>query len=93
MKFLSVVFILSLCTSVSAQDGEMFAKRKEHALVNIDKRIGFLQEMKSCISSATDKDGIQKCRQDHKEKMKSIKDENADWKEGRKAERAAKKKK
>lgn len=93
MKLMSAVFFLALCTSVSANEGEMLAKAKEHATSNIEKRIGYLQELKSCISAATERGSMKKCRDDHQTKMKSLKDENESWMEGMKAERKAKKKK
>lgn len=90
MKFLTIAVLFSVCTSVFAQDGEMFAKAKEHALSNIDKRIGHLNEMKSCVGSATNKDGIKSCRDAHKAQIKSLKDGNEGWREGMKTERKTK---
>ena len=43
MKFLTTAILLTICTSVFAQDGELFAKAKEHHLANLDKRIVYLQ--------------------------------------------------
>lgn len=93
MKLMTAVLFLTVCSSVSANEGDMLAKAKEHATSNIDKRIGFLQELKSCVSSATDKGSMKKCREEHKSKVKSLKDENESWREGMKEERKAKKKK
>lgn len=90
MKFLTIAVLFSLCSSVSAQDGEMFAKAKEHALSNIDKRIGYLNELKSCVSQAANKDAIKACRATHKTQVKALKDGNESWKEGMKSERQAK---
>ncbi len=90
MKILTTAILLTLCTSVSAQDGELFAKAKEHHLANLDKRIAYLQEQKSCASTATTKDAIKACRDAHKTKMQALKGENEGWKEGVKSERKTK---
>lgn len=93
MKIFSTVILLALTSAVFANEGEMLAKVKEHQLANIDKRIGWLQEMKSCVSGAADKAAVKKCHQDHKAKMESLKDENESWRDGMKEERRAKRKK
>ncbi len=80
MKFLAIAVLFSLCTSVSAQDGEMLAKAKEHQLANIDKRITSLNELKGCISGAANKEAMQACRATHKTQMKALKDANDSWK-------------
>ncbi len=90
MKTLLTAILFSLCSSVSAQDGEMFAKAKEHHLANLDKRISLLQEQKSCASSATTKDALKACRDTHKSQMKALKDSNESFKEGMKSERKTK---
>ena len=90
MKFLTTAVLLTICTSVSAQDGEMFTKAKEHHLSNLDKRIGLLQEQKSCASSATTKDAIKACRDAHKTQMNALKEGNESFKEGMKSERKTK---
>ncbi len=90
MKFLTTAILLTLCTSVSAQDGELFAKAKEHHLANLEKRISYLQEQKACATSATTKDALKACRDTHKSKMEALKGENESWKEGMKSEHKAK---
>lgn len=90
MKLLATAILFTLCTSVSAQDGELFTKAKEHQLSNIDKRIFFLNELRSCVSGVSDKEGMKKCRDDHKTKMKALKGENESWRESIKVERKTK---
>jgi hypothetical protein len=90
MKFLTIAVLFSICTSVSAQNNEVLAKAKEHALSNIDKRIGYLNELKSCISNAADKAGIKSCRATHKTQVSGLKDTNKAWRETMKAERKQK---
>jgi hypothetical protein len=91
MKFLSAVVLFSLSLTAFAQDAEMIAKIKEHKLANIDKRIGYLNELKSCVSAAQNKDAFKTCHQTHKAQVKTLKDSNEGWREGMKAERQAKK--
>ncbi len=89
MKFLTCALLISLCTSVSAQN-EVLAKAKEHALSNIDKRIGYLNELKSCISNAANKEGMKTCRATHKTQMKGLKDTNKAWRETVRSEKKKK---
>lgn len=93
MKFLSAVVLVSLSITAFAEDAEMIAKVKEHKLANIDKRIGYLNELKSCVSSAQSREAFKACHEKHKSQMVSMKDSNEDWREGMKAERKSKKKK
>jgi len=92
LKLFTTVILLALCSSVSANDGEMLSKVKMQATANIDKRISYLQELKSCVSAATDKEGMKKCRADHKTKVKTLKDENESFRGSMKEERKAKRK-
>lgn len=90
MKLLTTIFLFTLSVSISAQDGELFTKAKEQQLSNIDKRITYLNELKSCLAGASDKSGLKKCREDHKAKVESLKNDNESWKEGMKSERKSK---
>jgi hypothetical protein len=90
MKILTTTILLTLCTTVSAQNGELFAKAKEHQIANIDKRISYLNELKSCISGSSEKESVKKCREEHKTKMETLKEGNESWKEGMKTERKTK---
>ncbi|TNF30487.1 MAG: hypothetical protein EP319_04835 [Deltaproteobacteria bacterium] len=49
-------------------DGQNFEKAKSMMLENIEKRISNLQDVKSCVSSASDKSALKECRK----KMKSM---------------------
>lgn len=90
MKFLTIAVFFSICSSVSAQEGELLAKAKEQQLSNIDKRIGHLNELKTCISGASNREAMQACRATHENQMKSLKEANDSWKEVMKSERKAK---
>lgn len=51
---------------------ENLEKAKTEAIANIDQRISVLQGGKSCISSATSREDMKKCRKDVQAKMKEI---------------------
>lgn len=70
-------------TSTFAADGnkearkkEMFQKAKQMAVANIEKRISALQDTKSCISSASDKEALKKCREKAKDRAQSLRKES-----------------
>ena len=90
MKILLTAILFSLCSTVSAEEGEMFAKAKEQHLSNLDKRISLLQEQRSCASTATTKDALKACRDAHKTKIEALKESNEAFREGMKSERKAK---
>jgi len=80
-KVICIGLILGTGFVSAAEDKE--AKKKERlemaksmASSNIDKRIQALQEMKSCISSATDKESLKTCREQAKSKAESMRAEN-----------------
>lgn len=94
MKFLTAVFLFALCGPVSAQEkNEMFAKAKEQALSNVDKRISSLNEMKSCFSGATNQEGMKACRKKHKEQMEALHESNEARRKEMKSERKARREK
>lgn len=101
MKLSIFMTILCLVPSLSqAKDPAMKAKRfeenKARILQNIDTRIGYINQFKSCVSGATSKDQMKSCRQDHKSKMQAFQAENKAkrqaWKKERAERKAAKKK-
>jgi hypothetical protein len=100
MKFLTTVLLFSVCAHLSAQtatapsasgQGQNMEEMKQHRLGNIDKRIGYLNELKSCISAATTKDAFRACEQTHKQEIQALKSGNESWRQGRKAARQARK--
>ncbi len=93
MKFLTAVILSAFSLGVFAQNGEMFTKAKEHILSNLDKRISWLQEQKTCTAAATDQAGIKACRDAHQAKVQTLKGENESFKSGMKAEKMGRKKK
>ena len=108
MKKLICIGLL-LCAPLSFADDnkgaqkrkERFEKAKQMATSNIDKRISALQGTKSCISSASDKESLKKCRESARSKAKAMREENkakreemkAKWKEMKKKRKEARKNK
>lgn len=62
-------------TDMAAKQKERFAKAKSMAEANIDKRISALQQTKSCISGANDKNALRKCRQEAKQRNQALRQE------------------
>lgn len=89
MKIFTAIILFSMC-SFSFAEGEVLAKAKEHALSNINKRINYLNELKSCISNAPNKEGMKACRETHKSQLKTLKDTNKAWRESKNQERKRK---
>ena len=69
----------------------MFTKAKEHAMSNVDKRIGYLNEMKSCFSSATNQEGMKACRKTHKSQIDALEESNESMRSKMRSERKARK--
>ena len=84
---LLAILIFSIC-NVQAEDkkgsGEKFQEAKSKMLGNIEKRISNLQSIKSCVSSASDRDALKACRAKLKEHRAEMKEQRKQWKEKRK---------
>lgn len=93
MKFMTMALLALSFSAFAEGDGEMFKKHKDMVVANMEKRIGILQESKSCISAATNKDQLHACRQKMKESMKGIKDDSKEARAAMKAEFKANKEK
>ncbi len=98
LSFLSSILISPTFADDAAKEArkkEMFQDAKSMATKNIDQRISALQETKSCISSASDKDALKKCREAAKDKAKNFRKENKErrkeFKDKIKAERSKRK--
>lgn len=69
--------------------GKTFEEKKANMLQHIDKRISNMNEMKSCVSAAADKDALKACREKMKEYREDMKDK---WQEKKKEWKDKKKK-
>lgn len=94
MKFLAAVFLLSLSPSLLADEHDKpFDQLKEQKLSNIDKRMTYLNELKSCVTAATNKETVKSCHDAHGAKMQTMMENHKSWKEAKKEERKSKRKK
>jgi biopolymer transport protein ExbB/TolQ len=75
LTIVSGLFIAMSLSSVSVlaagEDTADFEKRKTEALSHIDQMIQKLQETRTCLSAATDREGMKKCRGGMREWHKS----------------------
>ena len=71
--------------------GQKFEEAKAMVLENLKKRKTHLAEMETCVSAATDKEGLKTCRSKHQEAMKEHREMNKDMREKRRAERKGQK--
>ena len=62
--------------SVRADKAEMLSKAKAMASQNIDAKIGLLNDLKSCINSASDRAALKECRKQAKSKRQALKESN-----------------
>lgn len=62
-------------------DGKTFEEKKSMMLSHIDKKIAHMNEKKSCVQAAKDKEGLKACREKMKEHHKEMKKE---WKDKKK---------
>jgi hypothetical protein len=62
-SFLLILALLSVQSVFAQEDASRFEEHKKEVLADMDTRIGMIQTEKSCIASATNRDGIKKCRE------------------------------
>lgn len=79
MKVLSIVAICAFGFNAIAADEE-FAMRKQKKLENMDKMISQMQQSRTCVSAATNKDEMKKCKEKMKEHMKGMREEHKEMK-------------
>jgi len=62
-SFLLVFGLVSVCSAFAQEDASRFEEHKKEVLADMDTRISMIQNEKSCISSASNRDAIKKCRE------------------------------
>ena len=72
--------------------GKRFEENKVRILGNIDKKIGFLNEFKSCVTSASSRGELKSCRTTDKKVMQEFRTSRKAENEERKKLREARKK-
>lgn len=86
----SLLLALSSNISTAEEDGKdtaQFATRKTEILKQIDERISKMQEHKTCVSSANDREAMKACHEKMKQYRMSEREEHMDEKMGRMEER------
>ena len=90
MKLMILTFAIFSFSAV-AEDKQFFESMKAMKLANIEKRITFIQELKSCISAATEKEAFKLCNEKHNASMKELHEDRKEMKEQFKQERKVRK--
>lgn len=90
MKLVLFIMTISLFAFAEGQEreakkAELFSKIKSKALENIDKRISQMQENRSCISAAQNKEDMKACRSKMKEHKSEWREKRKEMKEKRKS--------
>ena len=97
-KLLLITVVIFLVQSMSyAEDGKGkgkgFEENKMRVLGNLDKKLRFLNEFKSCVTSAGSRHELKSCRMTNKTNMEAFRADRTASKEERKKLRAARKEK
>ena len=97
-KLLLIIVVIFLVQSMSyAEDGKGkskgFEENKMRVLGNLDKKLRFLNEFKSCVTSAGSRHELKSCRMTNKKNMEAFRADRTASKEERKKLRAARKEK
>ena len=95
-KLLLIIVVIFLVQSMSyAEDGKGkgkgFEENKMRVLGNLDKKLRFLNEFKSCVTSAGSRHELKSCRMTNKKNMEAFRADRTASKEERKKIRAARK--
>ena len=77
-----LVLVLSLASSVvraddkkeGKKDGKNFESHKAEILSHIDSRIQKMHEHRGCVSAATDREALKKCRESMREHMEEMRE-------------------
>ncbi len=64
--------------------GKNFEEHKAKMIEGIDKRIAGMNELKSCVSAAKDRDAVKACREKMKDMREDMREERKERKEKRK---------
>jgi hypothetical protein len=97
-KLLLIIVVIFLVQSMSyAEDGKGkskgFEENKMRVLGNLDKKLRFLNEFKSCVTSAGSRHELKSCRMTNKKNMEAFRADRTASKEEREKRRAARKEK
>ena len=74
LLILAMIFLFQnmVCADEAKGKGKRFEENKVRILGNIDKKIGFLNEFKSCVTSASSRGELKACRTKYKKVMEEF---------------------
>jgi hypothetical protein len=78
MKFLLLASLGVFSFSSVAQDD--FNAKKQHKLEYLDQKMEMLQETRTCIQGASNKDALKDCKEEMKAQKQEMKDQKKQWK-------------
>jgi hypothetical protein len=93
LLILAMVFLVQNMTYADEErgKGKRFEKNKGRVLENIGKKIGFLNNFKTCVTSASSREELNSCRMTNKKIMEEFRSAKKSNKEERKHLRAERK--
>jgi hypothetical protein len=91
LLILAMVFLIQNMTNADEGKGKRFEEKKGRVLENIGKKIGFLNNFKTCVTSASSREELKSCRMTNKKIMEEFRSAKKANKEERKQLRAARK--
>ena len=91
LLILSIVFLVQNITYADEGKGKRFEENKGRVLENLNKKIGFLNTFKGCVTSAGSREELKSCKTTNKKIMDEFRAAKKVSKEERKELRAARK--
>ena len=91
LLIIGMVFLVQNITYADEGKGKRFEENKGRVLENLNKKIGFLNTFKGCVTSAGSREELKSCKTTNKKIMDEFRAAKKASKEERKELRAAKK--
>jgi hypothetical protein len=91
LLILAIVFLVQNITYADEGRGRRFEENKGRVLENLNKKIGFLNTFKGCVTSAGSREELKSCKTTNKKIMDEFRATKKASKEERKELRAARK--
>ena len=91
LLILAMVFLVQNITYADEGKGKRFEENKGRVLENLNKKIGFLNTFKGCVTSAGSREELKSCKTTNKKIMDEFRAAKKASKEERKELRAARK--
>ena len=91
LLILAMVFLVQNSTYADEGKGKRFEENKGRVLENLNKKLGFLNTFKGCVTSAGSREELKSCKMTNKKNMDEFRTAKKASKEERKELRAARK--